>query len=58
MAYQTRGRDPLLDNHMAETIEKRGKELLGLVLIALGVMAAIKCRNCKFPRRGHKNLAE
>ncbi|KIN63141.1 FtsK/SpoIIIE family protein [Sulfitobacter noctilucicola] len=41
MAYQTRGRDPLLDSNMAEAIEKRGKELLGLVLILLGVMAAM-----------------
>jgi S-DNA-T family DNA segregation ATPase FtsK/SpoIIIE len=40
MAYQTRGRDPLLDSNMAEAIEKRGKELLGLVLIVLGLMAA------------------
>ncbi|MDF1726556.1 MAG: DNA translocase FtsK 4TM domain-containing protein [Sulfitobacter sp.] len=41
MAYQTRGRDPLLDSNMAEAIEKRGKELLGLALLALGVMAAM-----------------
>ncbi len=41
MAYQTRGRDPLLDSTMAEAIEKRGKELLGLGLIVLGVMAAM-----------------
>ena len=41
MAYQTRGRDPLLDSNMAEAIEKRGKELLGLALIAVGVMAAM-----------------
>ena len=41
MAYQTRGRDPLLDSNMAEAIEKRGKELLGLILILLGVMAAL-----------------
>ena len=41
MAYQTRGRDPLLDSNMAEAIEKRGKELLGLVLILFGVMAAM-----------------
>ncbi|MFD2739700.1 DNA translocase FtsK 4TM domain-containing protein [Sulfitobacter aestuarii] len=41
MAFQTRGRDPLLDSNMAEAIEKRGKELLGLALIALGVMAAM-----------------
>ncbi|UWR22237.1 DNA translocase FtsK [Sulfitobacter sp. S190] len=41
MAYQTRGRDPLLDSTMTEAIEKRGKELLGVTLIALGVMAAM-----------------
>jgi len=40
MAYQTRGRDPLLDSTMAEAIEKRGKELLGLALLVLGAMAA------------------
>ncbi|WP_295312522.1 DNA translocase FtsK [Roseobacter sp.] len=39
MAYQTRGRDPLLDSNMAEAMEKRGKELFGLVLIVLGLMA-------------------
>ncbi|MCC5973706.1 MAG: DNA translocase FtsK 4TM domain-containing protein [Rubellimicrobium sp.] len=41
MAYQTRGRDPLLDSTMQAAIEKRGKELVGLGLIALGVMAAL-----------------
>ncbi|MBW4962748.1 DNA translocase FtsK [Sulfitobacter sp. CW3] len=41
MAYQTRGRDPLLDSKMAEAIEKRGKELLGVGLIVLGLMAAM-----------------
>uniref|UniRef100_UPI0037C7B432 DNA translocase FtsK 4TM domain-containing protein n=1 Tax=Roseovarius salis TaxID=3376063 RepID=UPI0037C7B432 len=40
MAFQTRGRDPLLDSSMAEAIEKRGKELAGLLLMALGAMAA------------------
>ncbi|MBZ0122328.1 MAG: DNA translocase FtsK 4TM domain-containing protein, partial [Roseovarius sp.] len=34
MAYQTRGREPLLDRSMAEAIEKRGKELAGLILLA------------------------
>ena len=38
MAYQTRGRDPLLDTNMAEAIEKRGKELLGLGLIAASAL--------------------
>ncbi|EEB84003.1 DNA translocase FtsK [Roseobacter sp. GAI101] len=41
MAYQTRGRDPLLDSSMTQAIEKRGKELLGIGLIALGLMAAM-----------------
>lgn len=41
MAYQTRGRDPLLDSTMSEAIEKRGKELLGVVLVLLGVAAAM-----------------
>ncbi len=41
MAYQTRGRDPLLDSNMAQAIEKRGKELLGLALLGLAVLAAM-----------------
>ncbi|MFP7570934.1 DNA translocase FtsK 4TM domain-containing protein [Marivita sp. S2033] len=41
MAYQARGRDPLFDSNMQAAIEKRGKELGGFVLIALGVMAAL-----------------
>jgi S-DNA-T family DNA segregation ATPase FtsK/SpoIIIE len=40
MAYQTRGRDPLLDSTTQAAIEKRGKELLGLALLALAVMTA------------------
>ncbi len=40
MAYQARGRDPLLDSNMAEAIEKRGKELLGLGLLALAALFA------------------
>ena len=39
MAYQTRGRDPLMDSSMTEAVEKRGKELIGILLIALGLMA-------------------
>ncbi|MEX1236028.1 MAG: DNA translocase FtsK 4TM domain-containing protein [Roseovarius sp.] len=39
MAYQTRGRDPLLDSNMAMAIEKRGKELLGLGLLGLATLA-------------------
>ncbi|HEY9039581.1 MAG TPA: DNA translocase FtsK 4TM domain-containing protein [Roseovarius sp.] len=41
MAYQTRGRDPLLDSNMAQAIEKRGKELLGLALVGLAALAAM-----------------
>ncbi len=40
MAYQARGRDPLFDSDMQAAIEKRGKELVGLLLMVLGVMAA------------------
>ncbi|WP_050931912.1 DNA translocase FtsK [Aestuariivita boseongensis] len=36
-----RSRDPLLDSKMQAAIERRGKELIGLMLIALGVMAAL-----------------
>ncbi|WP_299783997.1 DNA translocase FtsK [uncultured Marivita sp.] len=41
MAYQARGRDPLFDSNMQAAIEKRGKELGGFVLMALGAMAAM-----------------
>ncbi len=40
MAYQTRSRDPLFDRDMAQAIEKRGRELLGLGLMALGLAVA------------------
>ncbi|WIY26996.1 DNA translocase FtsK [Parasedimentitalea psychrophila] len=40
MAFQTRSRDPLLDSNMQAAIEKRGKELIGIALIMLGLMAA------------------
>ncbi|SMY08191.1 DNA translocase FtsK [Flavimaricola marinus] len=41
MAYQTRGRDPLLDSTTQAVLEKRSKELLGIGLIVLGVLAAM-----------------
>ncbi|MBM1220562.1 DNA translocase FtsK 4TM domain-containing protein [Ponticoccus sp. SC2-23] len=41
MAYQTRGRDPLLDSTTQAVIEKRSKELLGIGLVALGVLVAM-----------------
>ncbi|WP_306133374.1 DNA translocase FtsK [Roseivivax marinus] len=40
MAYQARGRDPLFDTDMANALERRGKELLGLALVVVGLMAA------------------
>ncbi|MFC3613137.1 DNA translocase FtsK 4TM domain-containing protein [Lutimaribacter marinistellae] len=40
MAYNTRSRDPLLDSNMQAAIERRGKELVGIVLILLGLAAA------------------
>ncbi|MFW8635913.1 DNA translocase FtsK [Cribrihabitans pelagius] len=40
MAFQSRSRDPLLDSNMQAAIEKRGKELIGVVLIGLGLALA------------------
>ncbi|MCR9124822.1 MAG: DNA translocase FtsK 4TM domain-containing protein [Rhodobacteraceae bacterium] len=40
MAYDYRSRDPLLDSSMQAAIERRGKELIGVMLIAMGLMAA------------------
>ncbi len=37
-SYQTRGRDPLLDSDTQAILEKRGRELVGLALIALGLV--------------------
>ncbi len=42
MAYhQAKGRDPLIDTKMQETLQKRGAELLGLLVMACGVLAAM-----------------
>ncbi|MEL6550594.1 MAG: DNA translocase FtsK 4TM domain-containing protein [Pseudomonadota bacterium] len=41
MAYQTQGRDPLLDQGMQEALERRGRELLGVLLAAVGLAAAV-----------------
>ncbi|PYE84933.1 DNA translocase FtsK [Pseudoroseicyclus aestuarii] len=41
MAYQTRGREPLFDSTTQAALEKRGKELLGLALLALAMAAAM-----------------
>ena len=40
MAYQTRQRDPLLDSSMQEAIEKRGRELIGIALVAVAASVA------------------
>jgi DNA segregation ATPase FtsK/SpoIIIE, S-DNA-T family len=40
MAFHTRSRDPLLDSTMQAAIEKRGKELIGIFLMCLGLAAA------------------
>jgi len=37
MAYQARQRDPLLDSNMQAALQKRGLELLGLLLMGIGV---------------------
>lgn len=41
MAYQARPRDPFLDSDMQAAIEKRGKELFGFGLLAIGVMVTM-----------------
>jgi len=41
MAFQAKTRDPLLDSNMQAAIEKRGIELLGLGMIAVGLLAAM-----------------
>jgi S-DNA-T family DNA segregation ATPase FtsK/SpoIIIE len=37
MAYQTRQRDPLLDSTMQAMIERRGREVIGIALVVVGV---------------------
>jgi S-DNA-T family DNA segregation ATPase FtsK/SpoIIIE len=40
MAYQARGRGPLLDSATQAAVEKRGKELIGIALIAVAIVLA------------------
>ncbi|MFC7705710.1 DNA translocase FtsK 4TM domain-containing protein [Plastorhodobacter daqingensis] len=40
-SYQMRQRDPLLDSNTQAALERRGKELLGIGLIVLGVVMAL-----------------
>ncbi len=39
MAYQTRGREPLIDSTVAQALGKRGRELIGLMLLGFAVVA-------------------
>jgi S-DNA-T family DNA segregation ATPase FtsK/SpoIIIE len=39
-SYQARQRDPLLDRNMQATLERRGRELIGMLLIALAAALA------------------
>ncbi len=41
MAYQARHRDPLFDSDTQAIIERRGKELIGMVLIGLALVIAL-----------------
>ncbi|WP_373355225.1 DNA translocase FtsK [Pseudoroseicyclus sp. CXY001] len=41
MAYQARGRDPLFDSNMQAAIERRGRELIGILVAGLGLAAAL-----------------
>ncbi len=41
MAYQARHRDPLFDSDTQAIIERRGKELVGVLLLALGVLSML-----------------
>ncbi|MFN6951454.1 MAG: DNA translocase FtsK 4TM domain-containing protein [Albidovulum sp.] len=40
-SYQARQRDPLLDQNIQAALERRGKELLGIALLGLGVLTAM-----------------
>ena len=41
MAYQTHGRDPLLDSNMQAALERRGRELIGILLVLLGLATTL-----------------
>ncbi|SMR82286.1 DNA translocase FtsK [Aliiroseovarius halocynthiae] len=41
MAYQAKQRDPIFDSTTQAVLERRGKELLGIGLIALGIIIAL-----------------
>ena len=41
MAYNTGARDPLFDSEMQATLQKRGRELIGLALVLLSGLVAV-----------------
>jgi len=41
MAYQTRGRNPLFDSDTQAILERRGRELVGLVLLGVGAVLGL-----------------
>ncbi|MEM0947800.1 MAG: DNA translocase FtsK [Pseudomonadota bacterium] len=41
MAYQAKARDPLFDSETQAALERRARELLGLVLIGIGILTAM-----------------
>ena len=40
-SYQARQRDPLLDQNMQVMLERRGRELIGIVLIGLAATGTV-----------------
>ncbi|ALI55874.1 DNA translocase FtsK [Celeribacter marinus] len=40
-SYQARGRDPLFDRNTQAVLERRGKELIGILLLGVGVLLAL-----------------
>ena len=60
MAYQTRSRSPLFDSDTQEILEKRGRELIGLALLAAetcGMAGAVKMHS-KSPAGGVHDVLE
>ena len=50
MAYQARTRDPLFDSETQAVLERRGRELVGLLMLASGIIAAmILATRCEDP---------
>ncbi|MBT9386689.1 DNA translocase FtsK 4TM domain-containing protein [Pseudooceanicola sp. CBS1P-1] len=41
MAFQSKGRDPLFDSSVRETLERRGRELIGIAALVFGLVFAV-----------------